>query len=128
MAETEHVLPVKLKLLNQLLVVRVGGLDPEIKEKFMALDAVPPVVPNVMVEVVTIALLNPPVPVQVKLVAFAPLKIVAPAVELVKIIFPEPKSIDLAVVPVKVNTVETVRLLFARLSVPAVKVKPPLIR
>ena len=59
----------KLSVLNQLPVVSVATDEPLLNVKFGALVEEPPVVPNINVLVTDIILVNPPVPVYVKLVA-----------------------------------------------------------
>lgn len=104
--------PVKFKLLNQLPVVNVGTLAPEVNDKLGALVAVPPVVlPKENVLVTDIAVVNPPVPVKVKSVASAMFRTVSPAAVLVNIILPEPNAIE--------RVLEVLEL-----NVPAVKSNP----
>lgn len=68
----EHVLPVRLKVLNQLGIasvpVMVKANDPLVTLKFGAFDVVPPdVLPIAIVLIDVAAIVNPPVPVQEKL-------------------------------------------------------------
>lgn len=83
------VVPVKFNALNQLPVVNVGMLAPLVNDKFGALVAVPPVVPKVNVRATLIALVNPPVPVYVKLLASAMANAAVP----VSAMLPEPNAI-----------------------------------
>jgi hypothetical protein len=79
----------KLRFLNQLPVVIVGILEPDVSDKLATLSTVPPVVPNVNVLVVDITLVNPPVVlVQVRFVTSAIDTTVIPAVVCVKEIKP----------------------------------------
>ncbi len=92
-ASVKAVVP-KLRLLNQLPVVSVCIAVPlPVKDKFKLLVDEPPVVPNVYVLVTSAAAVNPPVPVQVKLVAFAIDILVAAAVVVDNIILLDPKLI-----------------------------------
>ena len=76
---------------------------PLINVKFGLLVADPPVVPNVNVLVADIVLVNPPVPVYVKLVAFAIFNTVVAAVVCANTILFVPKVIERATAPVELN-------------------------
>jgi hypothetical protein len=89
-----------------------------------AFDADPPVVPKVNVLVVDIALLNPPVPIQVKLVAFAILRFTWAAVGVVKLIKPVPNDIERVLVLVELN-VPVDKLQTPNSNVPDVSVVAP---
>ena len=111
------VVPVKFSILNQLPVVSVGILAPLVNDKFGALFTVPPVVPKVNVLTALITLVNPPVPVYVKLLASA----IANAVVPITAIFPEPKLIERTLVLLELNplavSVKLFRFRFPRVSV-----------
>ena len=72
--------PVKFNALNQLPTVNVGTAAPLVIDKLGAPVVDPPVVPNVNVLVIDASVVNPPVPVYVKLVASAISKTVVAAV------------------------------------------------
>lgn len=116
-----QVLPVKFNVLNQLLVVIVGIAAPLVIDRLGAFVAEPPVVPNVNVLVMSDAAVNPPVPVQVKLVASAIDRLTAAAVVVANTILPEPKLIERVLVLVEAN-VPVVIVKPAKASVPAVNV------
>lgn len=112
----------KLRLLNQLPVVRVTIATPvPVNDKLGALVLEPPVVPNTQVLVTEASVVNPPVPVYVNPVAMAILKTVCAAVVCDRIILFEPNAIDrvLALVELKIPVV---KLNPPRSSVPAVSV------
>ena len=111
-ASVNAVVP-KFNALNQLPVVSVGIAVPEpVNDRLTALVVVPPVVPNVNVLVISAAAVNPPVPIQVKPVAFAISKLSEAAVVVDNTILVVPKLIL------------RVLVLF-ELNVPMVKLYPP---
>ena len=113
--------PVKSKLLNQLPVVIVGIDAPLFIEKLGAVVMEPLAVdPHVNVPVTTIAVVNPPVPDQVKLVRSAILKTTAAAVVFARTILNVLKTIDRATVPDEANA--PVCKLAPNVNVPAVSV------
>jgi hypothetical protein len=104
---TNAVVP-KLRLLNQLLELSVTTAVPlPVSVKFGELVAEPPVVPNVNVLVIEASVVKPPVPVLVKLVAFAIDNTVVAAVVCANTMLPVPNEIDLATAPVELAPVTT---------------------
>ena len=98
------VVPVKFNALNQLPDDIVGTEAPLINDKLGALVAEPPaVLPKLNVLVVDIALVNPPVPVHVKLVAVSIDKLTAPALENANAILPVPNEILRVLVLIELN-------------------------
>ena len=117
---TELVVPVKVNALNQLPVVIVGILAPLVSDKLGALLAKPPVVPNVNVLVNDIALVKPPVPVQVNPVALAISKLTSLEFGVANTILPEPNAMERVFELFELNrTTDNVKL--AKSKVPEVK-------
>ena len=116
------VVPVKLSALNHDPSVNVSTADPLVIDKLGALVVEPPVVPNVNVAVTSIALVNPPVPVQVKLVASDILNALRPGVLVANTILLDPNATDRVRAPLDEN-VEQVRVYPFNENVPAVNVK-----
>jgi hypothetical protein len=86
-AATANAVEPKSNRLNQLAVVNVCIAVPlSVSDKLGALVAVPPVVPNTSVLVTEASVVNPPVPVYVKLVTMAILNTVVAAVVCVRLI------------------------------------------
>ena len=120
-ARVKAVVP-KSNLLNQLLLVNVAIAVPDpVNVKLGALVAEPSTVPKVYVLVISAAAVNPPVPVQVKLVAVAIDKLVEPAVLVDNKILFVPNSIERVLALVELN-VPVVRLNPFNVNVPAVSV------
>ena len=115
------VLPVKSKVLNQLLAVIVGMPAPAFINKFGALVTDPLVVPNTKVLATDMIELNPPAPDTVKFVASAMLNTVVAAVSDDSAIKLLPKLIDLATVPDALKTPVLIEFPFST-NVPAVSV------
>jgi hypothetical protein len=111
----------KLNVLNQLLVVNVAIELPEINVRLGLLVTEPAVVPNVNVLVTDIVLENPPVPVYVKLEAFAISRLVAAAVVVANTILLAPNVILRTLALVELN-VPVVKSNPFRFNVPAVSV------
>ena len=96
-------LPVKFNDLNQLVVVNVCVEEPLVIDKLGALAVEPLVVPKVNVLVVLAALLKPPVPVQVKLVAVPMFSTVVAAVVCANTMVPEPNAMARVVELLELN-------------------------
>ena len=94
--------------------------DP-VSVKLGALVEDPPVVPKVIALFISAAALNPPVPVQEKLVAFAIPKLVSPAVVVARTILPDPNAILRVVVLLELK-LPVVSVNPAKSNVPAVSV------
>ena len=120
-ASVNAVVP-KSNLLNQLPVVNVNTAVPEpVNVRFGEVVDVPPVVPTVKVRVISAATVNPPVPVQEKLVAFAIDSTVVAAVVWANIMLLVPNAIERTPVPVEAN-IPVVKSNPLKVNVPAVKV------
>ena len=118
-----QVLPVKFSVLNQLPVVIVGTLAPDVSDKFGALvDEPPTVLPKVNVLVKLIIAVNPPVPVQVNPVAVDISRFINPDVAAANSILPTPNDILRVLVLDELN-VPVVSVNPAKFSVPDVKVE-----
>jgi len=117
----------KSSVLNQLAVVGVPVLAPVVNVKFGALVVVPPAVaPKLNVLVLLIAAtVNPPVPVQVKLVAVAMLNTVVAVVVCDNAIDPVPKVIARVLVLSELNVPVVNVIPVANVNVPAVSVYVP---
>ena len=112
----------KLKLLNQLLEVNVAIAVPlPVNVKLGEISAVPPVVPNVNVLVISAAAVNPPVPVYENPVAIAIDNTVVAAVVCANTILLEPNIIARVLVLVELN-IPVVKLNPPKSNVPAVNV------
>jgi len=119
--ETEQELPVKFKFLNQLVAVIVNKDDPPFTVRLGAFDEVPPVVPNTIVAVAAMLRVNPPVPVQEKLVTVAIDNTVVAAVVLVSAMLPEPKVMARVDDPEELK-IPVLKVKLASARVPAVRV------
>jgi len=123
---TEQVLPVKLSFLKWLVEEIPNAAEPPVTVKFIAFVASPPAVEPKLIELaVALFRVNPPVPVQVKFVAVAIPRQVAPVL-LVKSIFPVPNAIDLAEVPLELNILVLKVKLF-KVIAPVNKVTAPVV-
>ena len=121
-AATVNAVVPKSSLLNQPPVVNVCTAVPlPVNVKLGLLVVEPPVVPKVYVLVISAAATNPPVPVQVKLVAFAMLRLTCASVVVVNIMLPDPNVIARTPVPLLPNT-PVLKLKLLNANVPAVKV------
>jgi hypothetical protein len=114
----------KFRLLKKLAVVSVMTLVPlPVNVTFGELVVVPdPPVPNVNVLVIDASVVKPPVPVYVKLVAFAILSTVVPAVVCANTMLLVPNAIERTPVPVELK-IPTVKSYPPKFNVPAVKIK-----
>ena len=120
-ATVKTVVP-KFNVLNQLPVVNVITAVPvPVKDRFGALVAEPPVVPNVTVLVILASVVKPPVPVQVKPVAVAIDSTVVAAVVWASTMLLEPNVMERVLVLVELN-IPVVKLKPANANVPLVNV------
>jgi hypothetical protein len=116
-----QVLPVKSSILKLQLTVNVGTAAPLVIDRLGALDESPAVLPKSYVLVIEALVVNPPVPVQVKLVIVAAFSTVVPAVVCANTILPDPNITERAFVLFELN-IPVVNVNPFRSNVPDVRV------
>jgi hypothetical protein len=117
-----QVVPVKSSVLNHDPSVNVGTAEPEVRNKLGALISEPAVDPQVNVLVTDMAVVNPPVPVQVNPVMVAIDSTTVAAVVCARTIFAEPKIIERVFELLELNA-PVVSVNPAKSNVPVVNVK-----
>ena len=119
-------LPVKLRFLKILTSLKVSGEEPALTVKFGAFEVVPPEVPQTIEAVAAMFLVKPPVPVQVKPIAFNIDSTAVLAAVLVNAMLPEPKEIARVLLLLE-EKLPVLKLNPARLIVPAERVNVPVV-